>query len=537
MNNQAPRQKPTNCPSLLLQDNENESLFEAMGRLCVTLATGVVQLYLADQNDRNKWTKRFCGVACFVKDSSKKSFFIRVFDIKKHQMIWEQELYTQFTYKTPREYFHTFEADTCQAGLNFASEDEAAKFKRVVEGKMTERLKKKQEKQTGKRRTVAQRPGMDANSPPALVPMRPNVSSAPALQPVNLNTDLNRSNNNINTAGTIKKGKESKKDAKKKLTKEDIGAPSNFVHLSHLGWDPEKGFDMNNLEPEMRNLFQSVGIAQDQEVDKETVDFIYDFVEKHGGMDAVKKEFGGSKSMPPPPPPGSRMNAPPPPPNRTPGPPPPPSRVGPTAPPPPTRAVPAPPRAAAPPPPPPSRQMPTPPRAPFSAPPLPPPNPPPAMSAPPPPPPAGGPPPPPPPPPPPSSAAGGGDSRGQLLSAIRSGAQLKPAAPNADGPKPGDSRDDLLNAIRMGAALKKVEPAERPASTTTSSDTDGLVGALARALANRQKQIHGSGNPYRRPGNPLRFCFIFKSLFVVPFTFHPGAHTELTVLLIILMAC
>lgn len=47
-----------------------------------TLATGVVQLFLADQGDRNRWSKRCCGVACFVKDNSKRSFYIRIYDIK-----------------------------------------------------------------------------------------------------------------------------------------------------------------------------------------------------------------------------------------------------------------------------------------------------------------------------------------------------------------------------------------------------------------------------------------------------------------------
>ena len=51
----------------------------------------------------------------------------------------------------------------------------------------------------------------------------------------------------------------------------------------------------------MQNLFQSVGISSDDPVDKETVDFIYDFVEKHGGMDAVKKEIAGRPAPPPPP--------------------------------------------------------------------------------------------------------------------------------------------------------------------------------------------------------------------------------------------
>jgi hypothetical protein len=35
-----------------------------------------------------------------------------------------------------------------------------------------------------------------------------------------------------------------KKGDKKKLTKEDISRPTNFTHVSHVGWDPNKGFDL-----------------------------------------------------------------------------------------------------------------------------------------------------------------------------------------------------------------------------------------------------------------------------------------------------
>lgn len=65
-----------------------------------------------------------------------------------------------------------------------------------------------------------------------------------------------------------------------------------------------QSFQMNNLDPTMKTLFQSVGI--DEGVDKETVDFIYDFVEQYGGLDAVKKDIA-SRPAPPPPPPGGKL--------------------------------------------------------------------------------------------------------------------------------------------------------------------------------------------------------------------------------------
>ncbi len=47
-------------------------------------------------------------------------------------VVFDQEIYNQFRYKTPRPYFHTFEADDGQVGLNFADETEAEYFHRVT---------------------------------------------------------------------------------------------------------------------------------------------------------------------------------------------------------------------------------------------------------------------------------------------------------------------------------------------------------------------------------------------------------------------
>lgn len=46
-----------------------------------TLGTAVVQLMVALPESRGRWTKKTTGVACFVKDNPKRSYFIRVYDI------------------------------------------------------------------------------------------------------------------------------------------------------------------------------------------------------------------------------------------------------------------------------------------------------------------------------------------------------------------------------------------------------------------------------------------------------------------------
>ncbi|XP_041837114.1 neural Wiskott-Aldrich syndrome protein isoform X2 [Melanotaenia boesemani] len=48
------------------------------------------------------------------------------------KLLWEQEIYIPFKYTASRPYFHTFPAEVCQVGLNFANEDEAEEFHHAV---------------------------------------------------------------------------------------------------------------------------------------------------------------------------------------------------------------------------------------------------------------------------------------------------------------------------------------------------------------------------------------------------------------------
>lgn len=48
---------------------------------------------------------------------------------------------------------------------------------------------------------------------------------------------------------------------------------------------------LNNLDPELKNLFDMCGISEAQLKDKKTSKVIYDFIEKKGGVEAVKNEL------------------------------------------------------------------------------------------------------------------------------------------------------------------------------------------------------------------------------------------------------
>lgn len=60
--------------------------------------------------------------------------------------------------------------------------------------------------------------------------------------PSSANVTLNKPP--ANTVKETPKGKKDKK-GKKKLTKEDISTPTDFRHVSHVGWDPNTGLDVS----------------------------------------------------------------------------------------------------------------------------------------------------------------------------------------------------------------------------------------------------------------------------------------------------
>ena len=93
---------------------------------------------------------------------------------------------------------------------------------------------------------------------------------------------------------------------KRKIKKEDIGLPTNFQHISHVGWDPNHGFDLENVDPNLKKFFHKAGVDERALQDKDTRDFIYDFIDKHGGVEAALREVNSQEeihhAVPPPPP-------------------------------------------------------------------------------------------------------------------------------------------------------------------------------------------------------------------------------------------
>ncbi|KAA0714013.1 Wiskott-Aldrich syndrome protein [Triplophysa tibetana] len=262
--------------SSLLSPQENEKLEDLLGRRCQSLSSAVVQLLMALPSDPTCWTPQQSGVVCFVKDSPLRSFFIRLYDLKAGKLVWEQEIYNQLMYQRPRPFFHTFPGDDCQVGLNFADVTEAECFFSVVEDKISQRNC---------------RFGFGTPSTPTMAP----------TVPVNVP-------NRVAPTKSKKEKKEKEKEKKKKkgpkFIKGDIGAPSGFTHVTHLGMGG------NTMDPDLKKLLSCAGISEADLDDSETSQLIYDVIERSGGMEAVKKEVNQQENTPPPGPQGHRGSLP-----------------------------------------------------------------------------------------------------------------------------------------------------------------------------------------------------------------------------------
>ncbi|XP_041713748.1 wiskott-Aldrich syndrome protein-like [Coregonus clupeaformis] len=68
--------------TILLSSQEKEAVVEFLGRRCVTLATAVVQLWMALPHSPCQWSLQHTGTVCFVKDNPRQSYFICRFNIK-----------------------------------------------------------------------------------------------------------------------------------------------------------------------------------------------------------------------------------------------------------------------------------------------------------------------------------------------------------------------------------------------------------------------------------------------------------------------
>jgi len=101
-----------------------------------------------------------------------------------------------------------------------------------------------------------------------------------------------------------------------------VGKPTDFKQVSHIGWSNDGGFDIKNIPPEWKQIFQKAGIKKkdledNPELARDVVNIMtqaQEEAEEKGNTVSISQEVKISTNVPPPPP-ISGMKAPPPPPS------------------------------------------------------------------------------------------------------------------------------------------------------------------------------------------------------------------------------
>lgn len=93
-----------------LSRDENELVFQLIGRKCVSLCTTVAQVYETEPPSVG-WNKKGTGVLCFIKDNGKRSYYCRLVCLINHRVIWEQEMYDTIEMGQSQSYLITFEGE------------------------------------------------------------------------------------------------------------------------------------------------------------------------------------------------------------------------------------------------------------------------------------------------------------------------------------------------------------------------------------------------------------------------------------------
>ena len=280
------------------------------------------------------------------------NYYIRIYGLDDGKIFFEQEIYQGFEYYTAKPWFHYFEIKDSVAGLSFASDHEAGLFVEQVKiccdergGTIGTEIQSKPAVHAPAVHTPAPQPAYHAPSPtpapaistPAPVPtpaQNNNVPSTPPMQTTPIQRTLTpiKPDPNANKKQAKKKGKFSIfKKKKPEKTEMVIGGPTDFKHESHIGWDLDNGFDIRNIPPEWRKLFQAAGVKKSELADPETRKLIVSTIGQSMAMSGGEAPPMMGGGPPPPPPPAVGGGPPPPPPPSVgggpppPGPPPPPT--------------------------------------------------------------------------------------------------------------------------------------------------------------------------------------------------------------------
>lgn len=108
------------------------------------LSIGIAEFLTSPSSGEEKWTPMIkAGVALFVKDEIKKSFFVEIISLSEGKIIWSQNIDVHVLTQRRRRWILVFETGFRKLMLNFVDDDEADGFADILFSRIS-KLKKKQ---------------------------------------------------------------------------------------------------------------------------------------------------------------------------------------------------------------------------------------------------------------------------------------------------------------------------------------------------------------------------------------------------------
>jgi len=257
-----------------LNDFELKTVENAVG--CAVHFASMVRLYSVRSG---QWQQDGMGAITIFTDTSANSHFLKFVDLNSKSVKFSQELYNNFEYAKPKDFFHTFEADEHVVGLSFADVMEATDFYNKV-----------QYCKNVSPSNISSGSPLKASVPSSSYRTTTNFAPSPPITPTPTPTATTPNTpNSANQSGITRKPTSFFSLFKKDQKEDDllISEPSNFRHVSSIGWNPnEASFEIRNIPPEWRKLFQAAGIKKSELKNKDTAAMIRNIIEEHGGAEA-----------------------------------------------------------------------------------------------------------------------------------------------------------------------------------------------------------------------------------------------------------
>jgi Wiskott-Aldrich syndrome protein len=164
--------------------------------------------------------------------SSIDPFFFASFQSK--QVLMGQEMYNNFEYAKPKDFFHTFEGDDMVYGISFADVAEANEFFRQIQ-----QLKNAPSDRAS--RAISPPPGRPP--PPRAGPAQPSSSPAAATPPPTAPSPSSTSTYRASPSASSRTETKKKGFFSSLFSKDEdddklaVSEPSNFRHVSSIGWN------------------------------------------------------------------------------------------------------------------------------------------------------------------------------------------------------------------------------------------------------------------------------------------------------------